>query len=198
VVSPPVAAPVLISPPNGANNLSLTPTLDWNDVFGTLGYRVNLSTDSLFNTLLLDTTITPSQFTIFAGLLSGATTYHWRVRGFNAGGFGPWSVTWRFTTNPVGINIISSEIPKEFKLYNNYPNPFNPVTSIKFDVPYNAFVKIEIFDMLGKKVDELANRYLQAGAYQSTWDASSVASGIYFYRFQTEKYTDIKKMVVVK
>ena len=198
VVSPPVAAPDLISPPNGATNLSLTPTLDWNDVFGANGYRVNVSDDSLFNTTIIDTTLTPSQYTVLGGRLSGGSTYYWRVRAFNAGGFGPWSVTWRFSTFPIGINIISTEMPKDFKLYHNFPNPFNPVTFIKFDLPYSSFIKIEIFDLLGKKIEVLVNQYLQAGSYMTNWDAFNVSSGVYFYRFESEKFTDIKKMIVVK
>jgi hypothetical protein len=65
-------------------------------------------------------------------------------------------------------------------------------------VPYSTFVKIEIFDILGKKVDMLANEQLAAGEYQTSWDASNIASGIYFYRLETKDFTDIKKMVVVK
>ncbi|MCI0450328.1 MAG: YCF48-related protein [Chlorobi bacterium] len=197
-VSPPVAAPDLISPPNGANNLSLTPTLDWNDVFGANGYRVNVSDDSLFNTTIIDTTLTPSQYTVLAGRLAGGVTYYWRVRAFNTGGSGPWSVTWRFTTFPIGIKILSSEIPKEFKLYNNYPNPFNPVTFIKFDIPKNSFIKIEIYDILGRKIESLVNQFVQEGYYIASWDASGVSSGVYFYRLVSEDFTDIKKMIVVK
>jgi photosystem II stability/assembly factor-like uncharacterized protein len=198
VVSPPVAAPTLLSPPNGATNQTLTPNLDWNDVFGTQGYKVIIAVDSFFNTLVLDTTITPSQLTIPAGKLNGSTTYYWRVRGFNIGGFGPWSLTFRFRTGPIGITQLGNEIPKEYKLYNNYPNPFNPVTKIKFDLPKASFVTIKVFDITGRQVTELVNKDLNAGAYETSWDASGFASGIYVYRIQASSFTSVKKMVVVK
>ena len=204
VISPPVAAPVLLAPPNGAVNQGLTPTLDWSDVFGTLGYKVLVSSDSLFNTWLIDTTIgTLSEFTIPAGALNGSSTYYWQVRGFNVGGFGPWSVTWRFSTAPIGINTISSEIPQEFKLYYNYPNPFNPVTKIRFDIPAgkennSSSVKLSVYDITGREISVLLNRELKPGKYEALWDGSLYSSGIYFYRLSYGSKTRINKMVLLK
>jgi photosystem II stability/assembly factor-like uncharacterized protein len=203
VISPPVAAPVLISPANGAVNQSLTPTLDWNDVFGTDGYKVNVSHDSLFNTVPIDTTLgTTSQFTIPAGSLGGSTSYYWRVRGFNTGGFGPWSVTWKFSTMVIGINIISEEIPAEFNLYNNFPNPFNPVTTIKFDIPQTdnqpLSARLIIYDVTGREVAEIFSGEVRPGKYEASWNAQGMASGLYFYRLTAGEHTAIKKMVLVK
>lgn len=201
ITSPPVAAPTLLAPPNGATNQPLTLTLDWNDVFGTSGYKVLMSTDSLFNTFILDSTVTASQFSVPAGLLSGSSVYYWRVRGFNTGGFGPWSVTWRFTTMIIGIEPVSTIIPDKFMLYDNYPNPFNPVTTIKFDIPNDASGKItllEIFDITGRRAAIPVNEILQAGKYEIKWDAGSFASGLYIFRLSTGKYSAVKKMIVVK
>lgn len=203
VVSPPVAAPVLISPLNGATNQSVTPTLDWNDVFGTDGYKVNVSHDSLFNTVPIDTTLgTTSQYTIPAGRLSGSTSYFWRVRGFNTGGFGPWSVTWKFSTMIIGIIVISEEVPVEFNLYNNYPNPFNPATTIKFDIPKSEnqtlAAKLIVYDVTGREVAEIFSGEVRPGKYEAVWNASGLASGLYFYRLTAGEYTAIKKMVLVK
>lgn len=198
VASPPVAAPTLLAPPNGSINLPLNPTLDWNDVFGSNGYRVLVAVDSFFNTTVIDTSIVPSQVTIPLGILAGSTNYYWRVRGFNAGGFGPWSVTWRFRTGPVGITQLGTEIPKQFRLYNNYPNPFNPVTKIKFDLPRSAYVTIQVYDLAGRMVSILVNENLSAGVFETSWDASKLASGVYIYRIITPYFTDVKKMVVVK
>lgn len=198
VVSPPVAAPSLLSPPNGAINQPITPALDWNDVFGTEGYKIIVAVDSFFNTLVMDTTITPSGLTVPVGKLNGSTTYFWRVRGFNVGGFGPWSVTWKFTTNPVGITQLGSEIPKSYKLYNNYPNPFNPTTKIKFDIPKSSYVSVAIYDLTGREVSMLVNEELSAGSYEALWNASGFSSGVYVYRIITPAFTSVKKMVVVK
>lgn len=201
VISPPVAAPTLLAPPNGAVNQPLNLTLDWNDVFGTTGYKVLLSTDSLFNTTLLDTTITASQIVVRSGLLSGSSVYHWRVRGFNVGGFGPWSVTWKFTTQIIGIEPISGIVPSAFRLYDNFPNPFNPVTTINFDIPTsteNANTKLIIYDLTGRVISELIDAELRPGKYSVKWDASAYASGVYLFRLESGRFSDIKKMVVVK
>ena len=127
-----------------------------------------------------------------------STIYYWRVRGFNVGGFGPWSTVWSFTTGPVGINVISSEIPKSYKLYNNYPNPFNPSTKIRFDIPLSAHVILKVYDILGRLVSQIADLELKPGSYEASWNADNIASGIYFYRIETEQFTAVKKMLYVK
>lgn len=201
VVSPPVAAPILISPPNGANNQTLTPLLDWNDVFGAAGYRVIVSTDSLFNTQLIDTTLNQSEFTVPPGRLTGSTTYYWRVRAFNSGGFGPWSVTWRFSTMLIGIEPSGSIIPDRFMLYSNYPNPFNPVTKIKFDIPAkysNYLVNLTVYDINGRTVKEILNSQLAAGRYTAEFNAEMLSSGIYFYRLSAGNENLVRKMAVIK
>lgn len=198
VISPPVAAPVLLSPPNGSTVTTLTPTLDWNDVFNSNGYKVNLSNDSFFNTVLIDTTVTLSNYTVRSGILLQTTNYYWRVRAFNIGGFGPWSVTWRFQTGVIGINILSTNVPKEFKLHNNFPNPFNPNTKINFDIAENSDVEINIFNSLGQLAVQLFRGKLNPAQYQLEWDASERPSGLYFLTIRTEKNYAVKKMILLK
>jgi photosystem II stability/assembly factor-like uncharacterized protein len=198
IVSAPVAAPILQSPTNGSVGISGTPLLNWNDVFGAQYYRVQVSTDSLFGSSNLDSTLTFSHITVPAGILTSNVRYYWRARASNAGGIGPWSETWNFTTGAIGINIISSNIPKEFKLYNNYPNPFNPYTKIRFDVPKPTQARLTIYDLLGREMTEIFNLNIQPGTYEVTWNAANYASGVYLYRLVTEENTDIKKMVLVK
>jgi len=197
VISAPLAAPSLISPPNGVTLSNTTPTLDWNDVFGTTGYKINIAADSLFISPI-DTNVVNSIMTVPAGRLSGGTRYYWRVRGFNVGGFGPWSTFWSFTTGIVGINIISTEIPKSYKLYNNYPNPFNPSTKIRFDIPLSSHVTLKVYDILGRQVSQIFDLELKPGTYEAIWNADNIASGIYFYRLETEQFTAVKKMLYVK
>lgn len=98
----------------------------------------------------------------------------------------------------VGNKNIQTELPKEFKLSQNYPNPFNPVTSIKYAVPKASFVKLVIYDMLGREVGILANEMKQAGNYEVQFDASNLASGAYFYRIECGDFVDVKKMVLIK
>ena len=85
-----------------------------------------------------------------------------------------------------------------FSLEGNYPNPFNPVTEISFSVPSASHVRLEVFNVSGQKVTTLVDRELCAGYHQVTWDASAVASGVYFYRMQAGAFTDVRKMVLVK
>ncbi|MCB0723574.1 MAG: choice-of-anchor B family protein [Ignavibacteriae bacterium] len=101
-------------------------------------------------------------------------------------------------TNTVGINLISSEIPGEFKLENNYPNPFNPETTIKYQLPKSALVMIKLYDITGREVSTLVNQQHEAGYYDFKFNASFLASGVYFYRIQAGDFTDIKRMMLVK
>lgn len=101
-------------------------------------------------------------------------------------------------TNTVGINNISSVIPTEHKLYTNYPNPFNPVTKIKFEIPKDEFVKITVYDLSGKAVSYLVNERLKAGVYEADFDGSRLASGTYFYKIETNNFVETRKMVLIK
>ncbi len=106
-------------------------------------------------------------------------------------------------TNIIGIEPIAAGIPVKFTLYQNYPNPFNPVTKIKFDIPANvksqtSNVKLIVYDIIGKQVELLVNQELTAGKYSVDWNASKFSSGVYFYRLQTDRYTETKKMLLIK
>ncbi len=97
-----------------------------------------------------------------------------------------------------GISGNENELPTVFKLYNNYPNPFNPVTAIKYDIPQNTFVKLSVYDILGKLVTNLVNQDMTPGRYEIVWDAKNYASGTYIYKFETSNFTDVKKMILIK
>jgi len=98
----------------------------------------------------------------------------------------------------IGITQNNNEIPNKFYLYQNYPNPFNPSTKIRFDLPKNSFVKINVYDITGKVVQELVNSVFQAGSYSADFDASKYASGVYFYKIETADNVSIKKMILLK
>ncbi|MCX6162118.1 MAG: T9SS type A sorting domain-containing protein [Ignavibacteriae bacterium] len=89
-------------------------------------------------------------------------------------------------------------IPDTYDLAQNYPNPFNPVTTIKYQIPKSGLVTIKIFDVLGREVKSLVNEKKDAGYYSIKFDASTLASGIYFYRLISGSYTSIKKMALIK
>jgi len=98
----------------------------------------------------------------------------------------------------IGLNVISTEVPRSFMLYQNYPNPFNPVTTIKFDVQQEAFVKLKIYDILGREVAVLVNENLRVGTYEAVFGTTKLASGLYFYELTAEDYKEVKKMILLK
>lgn len=110
------------------------------------------------------------------------------------------TITGFTVSNPIitGNYSISSDIPTEFKLYANYPNPFNPSTSIQYDIPSNTFVKLIVYDVTGKEVETLVNENLQAGKYETTFSGLNYSSGVYFARIEAGNYKHIIKMLMIK
>jgi photosystem II stability/assembly factor-like uncharacterized protein len=98
----------------------------------------------------------------------------------------------------VGIDPNNKNVPIEYRLEQNYPNPFNPATTIKYALPKASNVTLKIYDMLGNEVMSVVNGYQIVGNYVETIDASSLASGVYFYKLTAGDFTDSKKMTVVK
>ncbi len=93
---------------------------------------------------------------------------------------------------------VDFNIPLKFALEQNYPNPFNPTTTIKWQSPEDGVQTLKIYDVLGNEVKTLVNEFRQAGRYEISFDARSLASGIYFYRLQAGNYTSVKKMILLK
>ncbi len=124
-------------------------------------------------------------------LLGGETNFSWAVR--NNGG-----ITRVSLFRGGVVRTISTEIPKSFSLEQNYPNPFNPSTKIRFGLEREAFASIKVYDVLGREVAVIANEQLHAGQYEADFDASSLSSGIYYYRISAGDYSEVKKMVLVK
>jgi len=105
----------------------------------------------------------------------------------------------RMVFTPVtGITGNENGIPKAFDLKQNYPNPFNPVTKIHYEVPKAEYVTIKVFDMLGREVSTLVNGNVEAGYYVYDFDASSLSSGVYFYKMTAGSFEKTMRMVVVK
>jgi len=98
------------------------------------------------------------------------------------------------------IKILSkNQIPTVYNLYQNFPNPFNPSTKINFDLPKDSKVTLVIYDLLGRVVKRLLNsEFKQAGRYSIDFNASNLASGVYFYRIEAGDFVMTKKMVLVK
>jgi len=109
---PPLPAPTLVSPTNGAINLSPTIKFDWNSVPTATSYRIRVANDSLFTSIVKDSTVSIDSL-VLSGFLANQL-YYWKVAAINTAGTGLYSTVWNFRINPVGINNYSSIIPKEF------------------------------------------------------------------------------------
>lgn len=104
----------------------------------------------------------------------------------------------KYSQSNLHTGVVSSGIPVKFNLEQNYPNPFNPVTKIKFDIPTSLFTKLSIYDMTGREIAVLKNEFLTAGSHNVEWNALGYSSGIYFYKVSTEKFSETKKMILIK
>jgi hypothetical protein len=104
--------------------------------------------------------------------------------------------------NEIGTGIAmgptAGTIPHGYALEQNYPNPFNPSTTISFSLPSRSFVRLKIFDLMGREVAALVSEEMSAGNYSKEWNASGIPSGVYFYRLQAGRYTETKRLVLMR
>ena len=110
---------------------------------------------------------------------------------------------YQISADGTDVNRLGDMLPTEWSLGQNYPNPFNPTTEIAFDVPSRSHVTLAVYNVLGQHVTDLADEVFAPGRYTADWDGtsqsgSSVASGVYFYRLETENYIETKKMMLLK
>ena len=107
------------------------------------------------------------------------------------------AILFKYTSN---TSLISGNVNRvnNFKLSQNYPNPFNPETKINYELPNDGKVKLMIYDVLGREIKTLVNEVKQAGKYTVEFNGSNFASGVYFYRIESGKFTEVKRMVLVK
>jgi|CZKP01.1.fsa_nt_gi hypothetical protein len=101
----------------------------------------------------------------------------------------------RFVTGVTGDKNV---IPTQYKLNQNFPNPFNPSTIISYDIPKSGIVSLKIFNVLGQLVRTLVNQTQTAGTHQVTFNASSLSTGVYFYSLSVDNFTQVKKMMLIK
>ncbi|MEN8192054.1 MAG: T9SS type A sorting domain-containing protein [Bacteroidota bacterium] len=101
-------------------------------------------------------------------------------------------------TDPNSVNKDGTIVVNEYKLYSNYPNPFNPTTTIQFDLKETSIVTLRVYNNLGELVTELENRKLSAGRYTRNFDASNLSSGIYYYKLKANNFVQVNKMTLVK
>jgi len=131
---------------------------------------------------------------------AGSSVY-WKIAitdtaGGDEGILKAWCLVISYNCPTGGVKTI--EVPNYYFLNQNYPNPFNPTTTIKFGVPETENVKLVIYDILGREVRTLLNEVRTPGTYEVNFDATNLASGIYFYNIQTPNFTQTKRMLLVK
>jgi hypothetical protein len=102
------------------------------------------------------------------------------------------------TGNTIGIKNITSEIPSSYSLQQNYPNPFNNTSNLKFQIVNTGDVKLVVYDIMGREVQTIVNESLKPGTYETTFDASMLTSGIYFYKLETVNFSETKKMILIR
>lgn len=192
------AAPTPISPDNNSNNQPLSVALQWSAVSSADFYRVQLATNQNFSpTLVDDSTLTTPSRTISS--LNLNTTYYWRVAAKNLGGTSSFSSAFSFRTIVTTfVEQVGSTFPTTYSLEQNYPNPFNPSTTIRYAIPKESRVLLEIYNLLGQRVATLVDEEQPAAFYQVHWNANGISSGVYSYRLQAGSFVETKKLLLLQ
>jgi hypothetical protein len=199
------ATPTLQSPADGAADVPITPLLQWLPSIAATSYRIQVSMSRTFSSLTVDDSTQGTSKQV--GPLFSSTQYFWRVRASNAGGTSAFSAVFNFITMTISsVEKDEGVIPKSFNLYPNYPNPFNPSTTIQYDLPRQAFVTLKVYNTLKQEVATLVNGEQIAGRYKARFEGLNLASGVYFYRLlarpidpsQGDGFVASNKMVFLK
>jgi hypothetical protein len=191
-----------ITPMRPPTNLSATQIaggaikLTWQDNSSSeIGYYIERKVGSSGTYAVIDSVAANvSLFTDTKGV--PGNDYFYRVRGYNSFVTSAYSNEVNLTIT--GIKANGTGIPDKFDVSQNYPNPFNPTTIITYQVPVSSVVTLKVYDMLGKEIRTLVNERKSAGFYSAVFVASNLPSGVYFYRMQAGKYSETKKLTVLK
>lgn len=194
----PFGEPTLTAPADGTKNVNERLDLRWEMLNGAASYDLQVALLPTFVSPMVDTTgLTTTSYV--AGDLGGQTTHYWRVRGVDGSGtVGPWSAPFTFSTGATGVDIEEETLPEGFALLANYPNPFNPQTTIAFTLPQAAPVRLTVYDILGRQVAILRDGAFAAGRHEVTFDASGLPSGMYMYRLEAGSFVQTRRMLLLK
>ena len=109
------------------------------------------------------------------------------------------ALTWFGVTGlvSVGDELVSS-LPKQFSLKQNYPNPFNPITTIEYELAKAGELQLIVYNILGQEIARLVDGMKSSGKHIVIWDASRFSSGIYFYRMESENFSETRKLILLK
>ena len=110
----------------------------------------------------------------------------------------PKGAVYVFPKSATSVEAENGLNPTEFVLEQNYPNPFNPTTSIEYTVPSSEYVTLKVYDILGNEVATIVNEQKQAGTYEVNFNAGNLSSGLYIYKLQAGKFSQVRKMMLLK
>ncbi len=179
------------------NSAKFSATVTPTPAAGTLAFTfLNKANNNLLDSLTSYPDSLRLRIKATGGVTSGAYTVN--VFGKGPNGTPVHLRTIALTVTPVGLSSNETEVPKDFFLYQNFPNPFNPTTNVRFDIAKAGLVKLSVYDITGKKVTDLVNENLNAGKHTVDFNASNISSGVYFYKIETPDFTSIKKMMLIK
>jgi aminopeptidase N len=194
---PTAARVILLSPADGEAFEGALPVLTWIAAAAAVTYDIQVAADSLFGPIVADSTgLAATDFTPPGPLPAGQ--YFWRVRGVNAGGAGEWSDARTFDVRAPASAGGTATLPSTVELDQNFPNPFNPETVIRFSLPSKSAVRLVVYDVLGRIVAVLVDGTKEAGRHEVRWNAGDVPSGIYLCRLEGEAQAPLRKLVLVK
>jgi beta-lactamase superfamily II metal-dependent hydrolase len=165
------------------------------------GGAVATAVPSAANTTVNQGSVTNSTYTSFTNGYFGFMAVHSSGTSARAGAEFDQLYFDISSSSPLGKPVISPEIvsmPSDFQLYQNFPNPFNPSTVIKFQIPDASVVTLKVYDLLGREVSSLVNGQLEVGNHETVWNADKYPSGIYIYRLSAGNFTETRKMLLLK
>jgi hypothetical protein len=192
------AAPTLSSPASGAAVTGNTITFAWNSATGAISYRLQISTSPSFATTILDLSGIAGSSITYTGLAAN-TVYYWRVNASNSAGTTSFSSVWSFTTaGTTDVESINVGIPSEFSLSQNFPNPFNPTSTIEFQIPRESHVRLSVFDIMGDELSILVNEIKAPGSYRVRVDGTAFAAGTYICRMVAGTFVQSRKLLLIK
>jgi len=130
--------------------------------------------------------------------LTHTTTYFWRVRAGNDAGVSAFTVPWSFTTGDSTVSPLDSSVTKMVTMRQNFPNPFNPSTTISFTLLERRHITLRIYNVLGREVATLVDEDLPPGLHRRAWDAEGMPSGVYYCRVLSYNSLETISMLLVK
>jgi hypothetical protein len=190
------SAPTLVSPLNSAVIDSASVLFVWQrSQPAVTKYWLELDTSNQFSApVFSDSTITDTTL-LYTSLINGE--YWWRVKAYNPAGWSEFSEVRTFDVNITSVEE-DDQLPTEFSLEQNFPNPFNNSTVIKYSIPQEGLVTLNVYNLMGEEVVRLVNDTKQTGNYEVSFDATGLPSGVYFYRLRAGDFVETKKMVLMK